>query len=147
MPVGALKHSEGHDYRREASTDANATALSVAASGLSTRSDGGETRMLAAKAGIPTRRGVEAMTRFGGRGIGPGMVARPLTPLPFIPGRSQEGGTARLREHWRRQRRLVDQMTGTNRRAYFPACCRMVWTSPPIVIVPSRSAPVFCSTE
>ena len=30
--------------------------------------------------------------------------------------------------------------------AYFPACCRMVWTSPPIMIVPCRSAPVFCST-
>ena len=37
--------------------------------------------------------------------------------------------------------------SGTNRPAYFPACCRMVWTWPPIVIVPSRSAPVFCSTE
>jgi ATP-dependent DNA ligase len=31
--------------------------------------------------------------------------------------------------------------------AYLPACCRMVWTCPPIVIVPCRSAPVFCSTE
>ena len=30
--------------------------------------------------------------------------------------------------------------------SHLPAC-RMVWTSPPIVIVPCRSAPVFSATE
>jgi hypothetical protein len=39
------------------------------------------------------------------------------------------------------------QEIGFGAPAYLPACCRMVWTCPPIVIVPSRSTPVFCATE